>query len=324
MPLRINRKYILDPSDLQYKVVRLHWKHKILRGLLWLLLSGIVSLGYLSFFVNRFGSPKERMLQQQIEHLKLSYSILDLKFADAFKTVHYLQQSDDIRYRPILNMDSIPSSFRNPGYGGVDRYKEFNSLTNSNIVVSSHRKLDVLVNMAKVQEESYKAITDRRDEWINEFEHIPWICPVDVSIPRGDGLKLREVHPVLGIPRWHFGQDFTCPYGTEVYATGNGKVILAGYRSDGFGNHVIIDHGYGFQSIYGHLSKIEVSEGMTVKRGDLIGLSGNSGTSSGPHLHYQVDLFGTHQNPLYFFSDDLTHDEYLKMITALSSRTKFR
>jgi murein DD-endopeptidase MepM/ murein hydrolase activator NlpD len=150
------------------------------------------------------------------------------------------------------------------------------------------------------------------------------ICPVDVAIPRGDGLTLRMVHPVLGITRWHFGQDFSCPYGTEVYATGNGKVITAGYSSDGFGNYVLIDHGYGFQSIYGHLSKIDVSEGMNVKRGDLVGLSGNSGTTTGPHLHYQVDLFGTPQNPLYFFSDDLSHDEYLKMITELSSRSKFR
>ncbi len=265
------------------------------------------------------------MLQQQIEHMKLDYSILDRKFADAFKTIHYLQQSDDIRYRPILNMDSIPSSFRNPGYGGVDRYKEFSLLENGSYVVSSHQKLDLILNMAKVQEESYKAITERRDEWINEFNHIPRISPVDVKYPLGDGLKLREVHPVWGVPKWHFGQDIDCPYGTNVYATGDGKVITAAYNStNGFGNYIIIDHSYGFQSLYGHLSKIEVSEGMNVKRGDLIGISGNTGTSTGPHLHYQVDLYGTHQNPLYFFTNDLTHDEYVKMITALSSRTKFR
>ncbi len=283
-----------------------------------------MSYAYLSFIEDRIGSPKERVLEQQIERMKLSYSILDRKFSNASKSLRYLQQSDDYRYRPILNMDSIPSSFRNPGYGGVDRYREFGSLQNASLIISSHQKLDALINMAKVQDESYKALQERRDEWIKEFEHIPWISPVDVTIPRGDGLKMREIHPVLGIPRWHFGQDFSCPYGTQVYATGDGKVVTAGYSSNGFGNHVIIDHGYGFQSIYGHLSKIEVSEGMNVKRGDLVGLSGNSGTSSGPHLHYQVDLFGTHQNPLYFFSDDLSHDEYLKMITVLSSRTKFR
>jgi len=320
----ISRKYLFDHHDLQFKVVKLHWKQKFLRVFLWLAGSFIVSYGILAFVENRFGSPKEKLLEQQIEHIKLDFSMLDRKMNDAYKTVRYLQQSDDRRYRPILNMDTIPSSYRNPAYGGVDRYGEFSNLTNGSTVIAAHSKMDMLENMAKVQEESYKAVSEKRDEWIKEFEHIPWICPVDVSYPRGDGIKLREVHPVWGVPKWHFGQDFSCPYGTEVYATGSGKVIMAGWRDNGFGYHVIIDHGYGFQSIYGHLSKINVAEGMTVKRGDILGLSGNSGTSSGPHLHYQVDLFGEHQNPLSFFADDLTHDEYLQMITALSSRTKFR
>jgi murein DD-endopeptidase MepM/ murein hydrolase activator NlpD len=161
-------------------------------------------------------------------------------------------------------------------------------------------------------------------EWQREMEYLPMICPVDVAITRGDGLKFREVHPVLGTPQWHFGQDFNAPYGSEVYATGAGKVIFAGWSSDGFGNHVIIDHGYGYQTIYGHLSKINLPVGMNVKRGDLLGLSGNSGTSSGPHLHYQIMLNGNHQNPLYFFSDDLTPEEYREMILTLSSKSKFR
>jgi murein DD-endopeptidase MepM/ murein hydrolase activator NlpD len=221
-------------------------------------------------------------------------------------------------------MDSIPSSYRNPGYGGVDRYREFSSYANSALLISSHEKLESLKNMSKVQDESFIAVTDRIKEWKREMEYLPMICPVDVVITRGDGLKFREVHPVLGTERWHFGQDFNAPYGTEVYATGAGKVITAGWSSNGFGNHVIIDHGYGYQSIYGHLSKINVPVGMNVKRGDLIGLSGNSGTSSGPHLHYQINLNGNHQNALYFFSDDLSPEEYIEMIQTLSSRSKFR
>ena len=323
--MKFKHKYFLDPHDLQYKVFRLHWKDKVLRGFLWIAASAFISYGYITFFESKFGSPKEKALEQQVEAIKLNFSLLDRKLNDAFKSVHYLQQSDDIRYRPVLNMDSIPSSFRNPGYGGVDRYRDLASMADASIFLPAHQKIDALVNMTNIQEESFKAILERRDEWIKESEHIPRISPVDVKYPLGDGLKLREVHPVWGIPKWHFGQDIDCPYGTDVYATGDGKVITAGYSAtNGFGNYIIIDHGYGFQSIYGHLSKIEVSEGMNVKRGDLIALSGNSGTSTGPHLHYQVDLFGNHQNPLYFFNDDLTHDEYVKMITALSSRTKFR
>jgi murein DD-endopeptidase MepM/ murein hydrolase activator NlpD len=137
-------------------------------------------------------------------------------------------------------------------------------------------------------------------------------------------VKFREVHPVLGTPQWHHGQDFSAPYGTEVFATGAGKVIETGLQKTGFGNFVKIDHGYGFQTIYGHLSQINVTEGMDVKRGDLIGLSGSSGTSSGPHLHYQIDLYGHYKNPLFYFNDDLTEEEYLEMIQTLSSKSKFR
>jgi murein DD-endopeptidase MepM/ murein hydrolase activator NlpD len=319
-----NRKYILDISDLQYKQVKLLWTQKLIRLGIWLAVSIAVSVLYFTLFETYFGSPKERMLNQDIENLKLEYSILDRKFSDAFKTLTYLRQSDDTRFRPILDMDSVPSFYRKPAYGGVDRYREFSSYTNSKLLISAHERLELLKNMSNVQTESFTSVSERAKEWKREMEYLPMICPVDVAITRGDGLKLREVHPVLGTERWHFGQDFNAPYGTEVYATGAGKVVTAGWSPNGFGNHVIIDHGYGYESIYGHLSKINVPVGLNVKRGDLIGLSGNSGTSSGPHLHYQINLNGNHQNALYFFSDDLTPEEYREMIGTLSSKLKFR
>ena len=291
---------------------------------MWFVLSIAVSSVYLKIFFNRFGSPEEKMLNNEIENLKLSYSILEMKFDNAFRVIEQLRLSDDGRYRPILNMDTIPSSFRNPGYGGVDRYNEFKNLKNAELVINARSKFDLLKNMTKVQEESFREIEERKDEWKRENEHLPKICPVDVSIPRGDGIKFRKEHPVLGTARWHYGQDFLAPYGTEVYATGAGTVVAAGWSPNGFGYHVIIDHGYGFRTIYGHLSKIDVPVGLNVKRGDRIGLSGNSGTSSGPHLHYQIDYNGTHQNPLWFFSDDLTPEEYRDMIMTLNSKSKFR
>jgi len=319
-----NRRYILDVTDLQYKQVKLPWKQKITRIFLWLAASFAISLLYINLYRGYFGSPKEVVLNREIDNLRLQFSLLDRKFTDSYNTLSYLRQSDDIRFRPILNMDSVPSSYRNPGYGGVDRYSQFNGYTNSALLISANEKLEALKNMSEVQEESFKAVSERTDEWIRENEYLPKISPVEVSIPLGDGVKLREIHPVLGTPRWHFGQDFSAPYGTEVYASGAGKVIVAGWSSDGFGYHVIIDHGYGFETIYGHLSKIEVPVGLNVKRGDLIGLTGNSGTSSGPHLHYQINFNGTHQNPLYFFSPDLTPEEYREMIAVLSSKSKFR
>ena len=319
-----NRKYILDLSDLQYKQVRLPWKQKFFRLFLWLSFSIVLSVIYLTVYENHFGSPKEFKLNQDIEKLKLQFSMLDRAYENAFNTMGYLRLSDENRYRPILNMDSLPESFRNPGYGGVDRYRDIEGYINSSILISAHEKLDALNNLARVQEESFKSIEEKKEEWQREEEYLPKICPVDVAITRGDGLRFRDVHPVLGTSRWHFGQDFNAPYGTDVYATGNGTVTVAGWSGNGFGNYVMIDHGYGYQSIYGHLSKINVSVGLNVKRGDLLGLTGNSGTSSGPHLHYQINLNGNHQNALNFFADDLTPEEYREMIILLSSKSIFR
>jgi hypothetical protein len=156
-----HRKYILDPSDLQYKLVRLHWKQKLLRTFLWFAASLVVSVFYLTLFENSFGSPKERKLSEDIEKMKLQYSLLDRRYENAFKTMDYLKLSDEERFRPILNMDSLPESFRKPGYGGVDRYRDLEGLSNSSLIISTHQKLDNLNNMANVQEESFKTINEK-------------------------------------------------------------------------------------------------------------------------------------------------------------------
>jgi murein DD-endopeptidase MepM/ murein hydrolase activator NlpD len=320
----LRRKYILDASDLQYKQVKLPWKQKFFQSFLWLACSIVVSVIYISLFENYYGSPKEKELNQNIESQKLKLSMLGRKLDNAMKQVNSLQLSDDKRYRPVLNMETIPESFRKPGYGGVDRFRDLNGYLNSDFLIALWSELEDIKNRANIQNESFNSILERKDEWKREMDYVPIICPVDVSIGRGDGIKLRDVHPVLGTTRWHFGQDFNAPYGTQVYATGAGRVTTAGWSSNGFGNHVIIDHGYGFQTIYGHLSSINVTIGENVKRGDMIGVSGSSGTSSGPHLHYQVELNGNHQNPLFFFADDLTEDEYREMIQMFSLKSKFR
>ena len=319
-----NRRYILDFTDLQYKQVKLPWSKKLTRLFIWLVVSVVISTIYINVFYNYFGSPKEKLLNQDIESLKLQFSLLDRKFANDFKIVDHLRKSDDIRFRPILDMDSLPSSFRNPGYGGVDRYRDIEGLANASLLISTHEKIESLKNMSKVQQESFVAVSERLPEWQREQDHMPKICPVDVSITRGEGWMFRQVHPVTGLPTMHYGQDFNAPYGTRVVATGDGKVIKAGWE-EGYGNTIIIDHGYGYESIYGHLSKFEVPAGMNVKRGDLIGLSGSSGSlSTGPHLHYEIRVNGEHQNALNFFSDDLTPEKYREMIMTLTSKSKFR
>lgn len=319
----MKKRYYLDLNDLQYKQLRLPWKKKLLKILLWFAGSVIITIIYSMIFQNYFGSPKEKIMKQEVSELKFKYSLVNKEIGNTLGIIQSLKMSDEVRYRPILAMESIPESFRNPGFGGVDRFRDLNGYPSSALMKSTRIRIEEMKNMVDVQKASFKAIIEKEAEWSRMYEYLPLICPVSVTIRRGDGLKFREVHPVLGTSQWHHGQDFSAPYGTEVYATGNGKVIESGWNKGGFGNYVVIDHGYGYQTTYGHLSNIKVTIGQDVKRGDMIGLTGSSGVSSGPHLHYQIDFYGRHQNPLHFFNDDLTEDEYFEMISLLTSSKKF-
>jgi murein DD-endopeptidase MepM/ murein hydrolase activator NlpD len=319
-----NRKYVLDLTDLQFKQVRLPWTKKFIRILIWFAGSLVIASIYGLFFENVFGSPKEKLLSAQIENLKLQYSLVGRELDNSIASLNNLRLSDDKRYRPILDMDSVPESYRKAGFGGVDRYQDLEGFKNSDLLISYKTKIDEIKSMSTVQSESFKTIAEKSVEWKREMDHFPGISPVSVKFRLGDGLRWRTVHPVLGTSRMHNGQDFDVPYGTDVYATGAGKVIESGWNSGGFGNYIVIDHGYGLQTVYGHLSNIKVVKGQNIKRGDLIGISGNSGLSSGPHLHYQVEQFGTHKNPINFFNNDVTAEEYNDMIQAFESKSKLR
>lgn len=304
--------------------MRLPWKTKLLRFFLWVAVSIILSVFYGTVIEKTIGSPKEKLLNQQIDNMKLQFSLVSRELDNSISSLNSFRLSDDRRYRPILNMDVVAESYRKAGYGGVDRYHDLTGYINSGLLISYRTKIDEIKNMANVQKESYKSIGDKSVEWKRQMDHFPGISPVNVMFRLGDGFKYRAVHPVLGTARWHYGQDFEVPYGTEVYATGNGTVVASGYNTGGFGNYVVIDHGYGLQTTYGHLSKIKVPEGINIKRGDLLGLSGSTGTSSGPHLHYQIEKFGEHSNPIYFFNNDVTVEEYNEMIQAFGSKSDLR
>jgi murein DD-endopeptidase MepM/ murein hydrolase activator NlpD len=221
-------------------------------------------------------------------------------------------------------MDSLPELIRNPGFGGTERFRELNGFIYSDVMKSTRIRIEEMKNRTNVQGESFTSVEERSADWKYEMDHYPAISPVDPSFRLGDGFRFREKHPVLGIGRMHYGQDFEVPYNTRVYATGDGRVIGSGYNSGGFGNYVVIDHGNGLWSIYGHLSKINVPKGINVKRGDLLGLSGSSGTSSGPHLHYQINKSGLPTNSLNYFNNDVSTEEFNEMIQAFSSKSIFR
>ena len=318
-----SNKYILDKTDLQFKQEQLSVKDKALRALSWLVLSGVLTIIYVSVFKIFFGSPKETLLNQQLENIKLNYLLVAKRLDEPMSRLEDFRISDDVRYRPILDMDLLPETYRKAGVGGIDRYRNLTGYMNSEMLIHYRTKLDMMSNMANFQRESFNAVTDRAAEWKVQMDHMPMISPVDVRFRLSDGFRMRDVHPVLGDRRMHWGQDFAAPHGTEVYATGNGTVIEAG-RHSGLGNYIVIDHGYGLRTTYGHLSRMLVTKGGNVKRGDLIGLVGSTGISSGSHLHYEINEFGQYRNPLHFYNNDMTTEEYNEMIQTFASRYRFR
>ena len=312
------RNYVFDTDNLQFMQHRRNRSEKLLRFSLMFALSIIATLVYSVLFHRFFGSPKEELLQQRVDELKLSYSLLERQIDRSSLAVADLRSSDNISYRAVLDMPLIPADISEGGSGGTNRLADLTGYMNSDLMMEVRSKFEVLRTQTNIQYNSLTELTERAAEWKEMWEHLPFIRPVNVTMRLGDGMKFRERHPVLGSPRWHFGQDFRCPEGTEVHATGAGIVAYAGNQRDGFGIKVVIDHGYGYRTIYGHLSEYNVRRGQKVTRGDFIGLSGNTGISTGPHLHYQIDLFGEHVNPLWYFEDGLTEDDYFRMLDFLT------
>ncbi len=260
-----SKRFILDKEDLQYRKYSPSTRELFLRFFLFLTASVIITLIYGAIFVKIFGSPKERLLSQQLEELKLDYAMLNKKVDKSFLVVNDLADSDSKRYRPVLNLEELPASYREPGFGGISPNSDLEGYRTSPLMISAAAGVDMLKKQVYFQSKSFDELVTKTAAWKKEMEHLPYIRPVHMSIRLGDGLKFRDVHPVLGISRWHYGQDFDAPPGTDVFATGAGVVIDAGWNSSGFGNFVKIDHGYGFQTIYGHLSSINVTQGQRVK-----------------------------------------------------------
>lgn len=306
-------RYYLD-NDLIYKRIRYTFFQKIIRIFLVFLISLLIGAIYNIIYYHFAGSHKEEILKERLEEAQLNYVILHSRFNSISEQIKGIQSSDEF-YRNILDLGYFNYS---PFSRIPEEYRYFENFPQYEIIIPAYQRFDTIEYLTEKEEASFYEIEKATQRWIHYIEHIPYISPVNVSIRRGDGLKFREKHPILGRPAWHHGQDFSAPMGTPVYATGAGKVIYTGYDK-GFGNFIKIDHGYGYQTIYGHLSEFKIKTNQEVKRGDLIALSGSTGYSTGPHLHYEIHLYGQYQNPLYFFDDDLSEDEYIEMINTLNS-----
>ena len=313
-------KFKFNTKSLTYEKIELNIWQKLLKGLSFLA-TGLVFAAIIVTLAYTFvDSPKEKQLKREISFLTLQLELMNGKLDKASTVLSELQQRDDNIYRVIFEAEPIASDIRNSGIGGVNRYSDLEGFNQSDLVIATAKKLDNLSKQLVVQSKSFDEVVNLAKNKNIMMASIPAIQPVsNKDLTRiASGFSYR-IHPIYKIMHFHTGMDFTAPTGTEIYATGDGTIDKAENEGNGYGNHIIINHGYGYQTLYGHMSRFKVKPGQKVKRGEVIGYVGNTGTSTGPHVHYEVIKNGEKINPVNFYYSDLSPEEYEKMID-LSSR----
>ena len=310
--------YRFNPETLSFDKIERNIK-TLVRIVFGYLSTGVVS-GVIFFFIflQFFDPPQTKKLRRQNDQLLSQYNLMNKDFEKMSKVLDDIQKRDDNIYRVIFEAEPIPSSVRMAGFGGANRYSKLEDMDNSELIISTTKKLDILSKQVYIQAKSYEEVAKMAVNKEKMIASMPSIMPVSNKDLKqtASGWGVR-IHPIYKIPRFHSGMDFTAATGTDVFATGIGIVKSAG-RESGYGNTIVIDHGFGYASFYAHLSKIKVREGQKVNRGDVIGLVGSTGQSTSPHLHYEVSKNGQKVNPQNYYFKDLTPDEYEKMI-AISS-----
>ena len=279
----------------------------------------VILFGGLYWFL---GTPSENALRIENSELEARYEVLSHQLDEALGVLEDLQQRDDNLYRVILQTDPISPYIRKSGNGNVNRYEHLEDMANADMIIENSQKIDFLKRQLYIQSKSYDeiiALCKRNDE---RLQCIPAIQPVankDLKYTAsGYG---RRIDPIYKTIKFHHGMDFSANTGTPVYATGNGTVTTSG-RQSGYGLTVEIDHGFDYKTLYAHLSKILVKRGQKVKRGEIIGLVGSTGKSTGPHLHYEVVNKGRKVNPVNYYFMDLTEEEYDQMIQIAANHGK--
>lgn len=312
-------KYKFNPDSLSFDKVRLGARALFFRLLAYFTGSLLIALVYWIIFAAFFDSPKEKALQREVEQMTIQYDLIQRDMSNIETVIAGLEKTDDNLYRTIFEAEPIPSTLREGGTGGVNRYSALEGYTNSNLVIETAARLDKIRKRVYVQSKSFDDLIVLAKNKEEMLRSVPAILPIsNKDLKRtASGFGLR-IHPYYKIIKFHYGMDFTAPEGTDVYATGDGVIRAVLKSKRGFGNHIIIDHGFGYTSIYAHLSDFNVKLGQKIKRGDVIGYVGNTGISVGNHLHYEIKLNGVNVDPVNYYFEDLSAEEYVRMIEIAS------
>ena len=307
-------KYYYDPDTLSYHKIKVKKEDKfknVLFGFLGVLI--LMFAGYLGFS-QVFESSKEKALKREVVNLKLNFGLIEKKMYQVEDVLTEVQQRDNAIYRTYFEVNPIPTEQRKAGFGGVNRYEALEGFENSTMIIEASKNLDILSKQLYIQSKSLDEIVKLAKDKDKLLLSIPAIMP----IKKEDLLRMASgygwrIDPFTKAKKRHRGMDFSAIVGTPVYATGNGKVKRANRHVSGYGMLIDIDHGFGYVTLYAHLSKYNVKEGHRVKRGDIIGYVGMTGRTDGHHLHYEVRKNKMAIDPINFYYGNLTPEEFIEM-----------
>ena len=308
------KKYKINPETLAMEQVEHGFRYWLRQTGIYILAGIVLGIGFLYLFLIFFPSPREKQLLREKATMESQLEVLNSQVDQMQVVMTDLQQRDDNLYRVLFGAEPIPMSVRQGAQRKIDYYEQLAQMTNSELAADLTLKVDLLEKEIYVQAKSYDEVAQMAKEQEIRMENIPAIQPVmnkDLKrVASGYGMR---IDPVYHVRKFHQGMDFTAPTGTEIFATGNAKVEFTGWIQ-GYGNTVILDHGYGYKTLYAHLYKSLVRKGQKVRRSDIIALVGNTGKSTGPHLHYEVRLNGKPVDPRNYYFYDLSPEEYDQMI----------
>ncbi len=312
-------KYQFNPHTLSFDIIRIPFYKRLTKILIHLgfYLAIFFVLGYgFSIFVD---TPIEQGLKRTNSEYLLKYELTIKQLNELNIMLAQMESRDNNIYRSIFETDSIPLSIRRGGYGGAEKYANLYGNSNSAVLIKTYRMLDEISWRSYIQSRSFDEVAEMAKNKERMIECVPAIQPISVKnlVRISDFYGFRK-DPMSRARTMHQGIDFAGPIGTPVYSTGDGVVIEADYSFSGYGNQVIVDHGFGYKTRYAHLHKINVKVGDKVERAEMVGSLGSSGKSTGPHLHYEVMVRNNPVNPINYFND-MTEDDYELMIDNYSS-----
>ncbi len=318
-------KYYYNTNSLRYEKLETPLRVTLLRILGFISAAIVTAIILVSIAYRYFPSANEKLLRQENYMLSQQFEVLDEKTRKLQQQMTDLEKRDNEVYRTIFEANPVPDSVRLKEMEKQKEIKLVMSMNSNELENSITSSINNLILRMAYQEKSFNEITGFIKNKEELLAATPAIQPVSNSdlkrVASGFGYRIDPVYKTV---KYHAGLDFSAPQGTPIYATANGVVRIAGNSGNGFGNHVVVNHGYGYETLYGHMFRVKVKNGMRVKRGEIIGWVGNTGKSTGPHCHYEVHKNGRPLDPVYFFYNDLTPEQFDRLLKlAASSNQSF-